>query len=93
MVALGCLPAFKGESILLKIPHTLDIGLGGIEQDMTWKLPPSGLVPQVLGSAMYTAKGENIQKSYPDVMPVITTMTSTARYPVLVVTKSLVQHN
>lgn len=36
--APGCLPEFEAETLLLKIPHTLDIGLGGIDSISIWHL-------------------------------------------------------
>jgi hypothetical protein len=33
-------PEFEGKTILLKIPHTSDTGLGGSELELSWKLLP-----------------------------------------------------
>lgn len=38
-IALGCLPEFKGMTLLLNTPHTLDTRFGGIMAAMTWKPP------------------------------------------------------
>lgn len=38
-IALGCLPEFKGKTLLLNTPHTLDTGFGGIMAELTWKPP------------------------------------------------------
>lgn len=43
VLTLGFFPGLKGKTLLLKMPHTLDIELGGIEQKVTWEPPPLGL--------------------------------------------------
>lgn len=35
-----CFPELKGETLLLKAPHTSDTGLGKIKLELTSKLPP-----------------------------------------------------
>lgn len=38
-IALGCLPEFKGMTLLLNTPHTLETRFGGIMAALTWKPP------------------------------------------------------
>lgn len=89
MVVFACPLEFEGMSLLLKIFQNLDIGLETIELEWTRKPPPLGLAPKVLERAMQGGK-KTIQKSYSAVI-LICIMTSTARYPILVLTNSLVQ--
>lgn len=56
--ALGCLPEFEGETVLLKIPETSDTGLGGIELDLTWKPPTQGPALTVSEGSMQAARKE-----------------------------------
>lgn len=57
-VAFGCFPEVEGKFLLLKIPCTSDIGLGGSELDLTWKPHPRGLALIVPESATQAAEGE-----------------------------------
>lgn len=44
--------------LLLKIPHSSDTGLGGIEQELTWSPLPQGLALIVSEDAMQAVKRE-----------------------------------
>lgn len=56
-----CLSYFlvlEGETLLLKMPHTLDTGLGGFKTKLTWKPPPYRLSHIVSEGSMKAAKRE-----------------------------------
>jgi hypothetical protein len=40
IIVLGGLPVLEGKTLLLKMSHTVDMGLGGIKLELTRKLSP-----------------------------------------------------
>lgn len=58
-VTLGCFPKLDDLTLLLKIPYTLNTGLG-VELELTWNLSLRGLVHTVFEVIRFS-KGETSQ--------------------------------
>lgn len=56
-VALGCLPEFEGQSLLLKTSHTSNIRFGGMNLSLMYKPPLCRLAFMVQEGTMIAGKG------------------------------------